>query len=483
MNIEKEYDILKLMIETSQDGLTYTDETGIIRYNNKAYTDITGIKDEYLNGESIFELEKRGFPVSTMVHEVFKKRETVSKVINYGESDKEIIVTIEPAYDEHGNFKGIVGNVRNYTKLSELRNEISTIKAKYNAEKMRSEEINKALETQKIKNEELIRQINQMREENGDLLQGMDMSSYSINLFEIAKRVAEVDSTVLITGESGVGKDVFCQLVHRLQGGDKPYIKVSCGAIPETLMESELFGYEAGAFTGASKKGKKGAFELAKDGVLFLDEVGELPLDLQVKLLTVLQDRKFYRIGGTEEVEVRAKVISATNKNLMESIKRGEFREDLYYRLNVVPVHIRPLRQRKDEIIPLASSYLQKLNERHNTNIVLSREVREILKNYDWPGNIRELNNIVERMYVFSTGEIIEVEDVPDEIKKSSGEYLKIKEGTSLKDQLEDIEAQIILNQLNSNQSLKEISENLGIDVSTLHRKINKYHLPKRYGS
>ena len=211
--------------------------------------------------------------------------------------------------------------------------------------------------------------------------------------------------------------------------------------------------------------------------------MGELPLDLQVKLLTVLQDRKFYRIGGTEEVEVRAKVISATNKNLMESIKRGEFREDLYYRLNVVPVHIRPLRQRKDEIIPLASSYLQKLNERHNTNIVLSREVREILKNYDWPGNIRELNNIVERMYVFSTGEIIEVEDVPDEIKKSSGEYLKIKEGTSLKDQLEDIEAQIILNQLNSNQSLKEISENLGIDVSTLHRKINKYHLPKRYGS
>ncbi len=475
---------MKRILDSSYDGLTYTDENGTIIFSNKAYADITGIQNEDILGKTIYELGPQGFPVSNMVLEVFKTKKTLSEVIQYKKSNKEVLVTIVPVKDEDGIFKGIVGNIRDLTNLNELRKELSLITAKYAEEKTKHEEINKELELQRQNNLKLKEKINALMDSLDNDIELLANSKYSIRLTELAYRISNVDSTILITGESGVGKDVFCRLVHKLYNKNKPYIKISCGAIPEALMESELFGYEPGSFTGAIKNGKKGVFEAAQDGIVFLDEVGELTPALQVKLLTVLQDRKFYRIGGTNEVKVEAKIMSATNRNLKEDVEKGLFRRDLYYRLNVIPVNIPTLRERKEDIIPLANNYLDKLNNKNNTNVRIKFDVQKILEEYEWPGNIRELNNIIERMYVFNVNDEITLDNLPEELKAYRNDYENIMDldnNKNLKDVMDDIEAKIILKKLELDLTLNEVSEKLGINISTLQRKIERYNLPRRY--
>lgn len=200
--------------------------------------------------------------------------------------------------------------------------------------------------------------------------------------------------------------------------GSPDYIKISCGNLPENLLESELFGYEAGAFTGANRTGKRGIFELAGDGVIFLDEIGELPPQLQVKLLTVLQDRRFYRIGGTAPLPMNARVVAATNRDLKKEVAQGSFRRDLYYRLNVIPVHIPPLRERTEDILPLAEHILLRLNRQQGTAKLFGQAFKKALLAYRWPGNIRELNNIIERAFVLARSDTLELEDLPDEMTR-----------------------------------------------------------------
>lgn len=476
-------DIMELILNSSYDGLTYTDENGIITFCNKAYTDITGITDDII-GKSIYDLKAQGFPISKMAYKVFETKKIKSEVIQYKKSKKEVFVTIVPVNDRNGIFRGIVGNIRDLTTLNELRNELSLIIAKYTEEKIKHEEINKELELQKQNNLLLREKIHMILNNLDDDMVLLANSKWSMKLAEMAYRISSVDSTVLITGESGVGKDVFCRLIHKLYNKNKPYIKISCGAIPENLMESELFGYEPGSFTGASKSGKKGVFETAKDGIVFLDEVGELTPALQIKLLNVLQDRKFYRIGGTNEVKVEAKIISATNRNLKDEVEKGLFRRDLYYRLNVIPIYIPPLRERKEDIALLVNNYLNKLNKKNNTSIRIKFDVLKILEEYHWPGNIRELNNIIERMYVFSINDEITIDNLPEELKDYYNEYedlIVINKRKNLKEAMEEIEARILLENLELDLTLNEISDKLGINISTLQRKIDKYNLPRRY--
>lgn len=232
---------------------------------------------------------------------------------------------------------------------------------------------------------------------------------------EMAKKVCTVKSTVLILGESGVGKEIFAKAIHEASEEENaPFISVNCGAIPESLFESEMFGYEKGAFSGAIHKGKKGKIELAKGGTLFLDEIGEMPLDMQVKLLRVLQEQKFFRIGGEKEIEIDFRIIAATNKDLAELVKVGQFREDLFYRLNVVSIYIPPLRDRKEDIIELTTHFLKDFSIRYERPIQhIPPEVIHALLQYDWPGNIRELQNVIERLVVFSTDGIIQKEYLP----------------------------------------------------------------------
>lgn len=298
-------------------------------------------------------------------------------------------------------------------------------------------------------------------------------------VMNLVARVAPSSSTVLIRGESGTGKELIANAIHYASPrAEKPFVKVSCSAIPETLLESELFGHEKGAFTGALQR-RIGRFEEASEGTIFLDEIGELSPILQVKLLRVLQEREFQRLGSNLTLKTEARVIAATHRNLEEAMKRGEFREDLYYRLNVISIFIPPLRERKEDIPPLIDYFLKKysqLNQKKVTN--LSQEARMLLLRYSYPGNVRELENMIERAVVLCRGEIITTQDLPFHLQdeKSEKEWESLGKPKTLPESLEQLEKDLILKALRDHQGVQtKAAESLGISERVLRYKIKKY--------
>jgi DNA-binding NtrC family response regulator len=295
-------------------------------------------------------------------------------------------------------------------------------------------------------------------------------------ILQMIDQVAATRASVLITGESGVGKELVADALHELSNRrDKPYIKVHGAALTESLLESELFGHEKGAFTGAMSR-KRGRFELAHTGTIFLDEIGEINQQVQIKILRVLQDRKFERVGGEETQEVDVRIISATNRDLKKEIEEGRFREDLFYRLNVVNIHVPPLRERKEDIALLASAFLREFSEENQKNIEgIDPKARLALFNYSWPGNIRELRNCIESAVVMAKGTILTTDDLPPSVVSGSeNDYVKLNIGSSM----EDAEREMIkatLRHENGNKS--KTAEILGIGRKTLHRKIQEYKL------
>ncbi|MEO0287112.1 MAG: sigma-54 dependent transcriptional regulator, partial [candidate division WOR-3 bacterium] len=281
----------------------------------------------------------------------------------------------------------------------------------------------------------------------------------------LAKDVAKTDATILLTGESGTGKEILARFIHKESGRKGRFVPVNCSAIPETLLESELFGYEKGAFTGADRR-KEGKVLWADNGTLFLDEIGDMPLALQGKILRLLQDKCFERVGGLETIYVDVRFIAATNQNLEEKIKEGKFREDLFYRLNVIKIHIPPLRERKEDIIPLAKYFIDFYSKKYRKEIkeVSERALENLLK-YSWPGNVRELENVIERTVILTKGEKIE-NFAGIEMKESKYEPLKMEE-------VEKIHIEKILKMVNGN--ISKASEILGIHRNTLREKIKKY--------
>ena len=301
-------------------------------------------------------------------------------------------------------------------------------------------------------------------------------SSQMQKIMQMIEQVAATRASVLITGESGVGKELVADAIHLLSNRkDNPYIKVHCAALAESLLESELFGHEKGAFTGAVSM-KRGRFELAHTGTIFLDEIGEINQQVQIKILRVLQDKKFERVGGEKTQEVDVRVISATNRELKSEIEEGRFREDLFYRLNVVNIHVPPLRERKEDIPLLISAFLQEFSEENQKSIEgVDPRARLALYNYHWPGNIRELRNCIESAVVMTKGNIITYDDLPPTVTSGSdADYVKIEVGSSL----EDAEREMIratLHRENGNKS--RTADVLGIGRKTLHRKVQEYQL------
>ncbi|AWX57809.1 sigma-54-dependent Fis family transcriptional regulator [Brevibacillus brevis] len=293
------------------------------------------------------------------------------------------------------------------------------------------------------------------------------------------QKLSATQATVLITGESGVGKELFAKAVHDVrEGSNAPFIAINCGAISPTLFESELFGYEKGAFSGADQKGKKGMIELARGGTLFLDEVGEMPLDMQVKLLRVLQEKKYYSVGGTKQIEADFRVVAATNKNLEELVKEGKFRQDLFYRLNVVTLKIPPLRERIEDTIELAHFFLYEFSLRYNRPIhAISQNVMQNLLQYDWPGNIRELRNAIERLVVFATDGIIKEEDLPYSLQGQTKQVpIELPPDLfSLQEEIEAHERRVILRAIElENGNKQAAAKRLGISRATLYNKLGK---------
>ncbi len=297
----------------------------------------------------------------------------------------------------------------------------------------------------------------------------------------LALRVAKVDSTILIEGESGVGKGVLSSFIHENSNRkDEGFVKIDCSSLPPTLIESELFGYEKGAFTGARSSGKMGLIELSNKGTLFLDEIGDLPIELQVKLLQVIQDKKFQRVGGTEYINVDTRIITATNRDLHKMVKEGTFRDDLYYRLNVIPIKIPPLRERKVDIVPLIKLFLKRLNEKYNSNKRFSSGAMKKLLDYDWPGNIRELENEIERVVVISDTSIIKEEEVLFD-RVLNEDIRNIERNLSFRENVNKFEIYLLNEYLKLSKDINELSELTGFEKSSLRKKAKRLGIELEY--
>ncbi|MEK6590998.1 MAG: sigma-54 dependent transcriptional regulator [Nitrospinota bacterium] len=304
-------------------------------------------------------------------------------------------------------------------------------------------------------------------------------------IFDLIEKVSKVDSNILISGESGTGKGIVADIIHlKSDRGTKPFLKVSCAALPETLLESELFGHEKGAFTGAIKR-RYGRFELANGGTIFLDEIGEIPKSIQVKLLRVIQDNEFERVGGEETIKVNVRIISATNIDLEKAIQEGKFREDLYYRLKVIPIHLPPLRDRKEDIPLLINHFIKRFNQKLNRFVEISPEALKFIMEYDFPGNVRELENIIERAVALTTGDTINVQDIIMSIEKDGFISLKEEDIPSLREVISKTEITHLMKVLEKTRWNKiQAARILGISRKNLWEKLKNYNLePEPKGS
>ena len=298
------------------------------------------------------------------------------------------------------------------------------------------------------------------------------------NVISTINRIADLDANVLLLGESGVGKSMFAKVIHqRSHRSGGPFIDINCAAIPENLLESELFGYEKGAFTGANAGGKVGLMELADGGTLLLDEISEIPVSLQAKLLTAIQEKRVTRVGGTKPVNVDFRLIAASNRQLDQYAAEGKFRMDLYYRLNVVNITIPPLRERKEDIIPLLEYYTAQFSAKYNISRSFSPQAVDILTEYPWPGNVRELANVTERVIVTSSSSVIGTGDLPDEISKrrKRPEEISLDGIVSLSNEVEKLEAELIRQAYEKYRTTTGVAAALGISQPTAFRKIEKY--------
>jgi len=444
---------------SSYDEIYVIDGNGITKRVNKAGETNYGVPVENLLGKSVLELEKEGYYNPSVSRLVFqeKKRITVNQKTKCG---KHLIATGNPIFNEDGDIIRIVVNSREISELLNLRKQLKDTEQL--VESYRQQILKLSLE--KIRSYELIAQSPQMKK-----------------VMELTAKVAPVDSTVLIMGESGVGKGVLASQLHKLsKRSNGPFVTISCGAIPEHLLESELFGYEGGAFTGARKQGKKGLLELASEGTVFLDEITELPLNLQVKLLQVIQEKKLILIGGSKYINVDIRFVAATNRDIHRMVAEGLFREDLYYRLNVIPIIIPPLRYRQEDIPALIDYFTGILNSKYETNIKFSPETVEVLQNYNWPGNVRELENLVERLMVTKEGNEIPVSQLPEYIFEGKSRFpnrVYVLDICPLKDAVEELERQLVTIAYNRLKNTYRVAEALDINQSTVVRKIQKYNL------
>ena len=450
---------LELIVESSNDGLFITDGQGITLRVNKTFEEIAGIRADEIVGQHMRTLVDKGFLSESVTLEILSMKEPgpVTKIYSL-RNGKYVISTGRPVFNEQGEIHRVVTNVRDITYFRDFEK--------------RLEETRSALEQSRA---EVTRLRSEFFREEVAVARNKTMSQ----VMDMVKQVAPYPTTVLVTGESGVGKEVVAKLLHVYSGRqDGPFIKVNCGAIPESLIESELFGYEPGAFTGAAKKGKPGMLELADNGTLFLDEIGELALDMQVKLLQVIQDQTVMRLGGVSNRVVSVRFIAASNRDLVDMVERKLFREDLYYRLNVVKINVPPLRERTDDIPALALHFLKMFCAQYEISKKISPQAMEILRAYTWPGNVREVRNVIENLVIMSAGRIITPDHLPQEIHHDAPHMqrsVSVAGLVPLKDAVAQVETQLIVRAVQECGSVRKAAKALHVAHSTLLRKMRMF--------
>ncbi len=438
-------------VESLFNDLVITDGKGIILHVTAKFKNFWGKNPEKMIGENVYEMEKRKifYPSITAIVLKTKKKETI---IQHNKKGEKHLMTGVPIFDEDGEIKNVVSYSQDINDFVELEKQYQRLQrqlTRYSSELI------------------------ELRQKDMQFSGIIAKSEKMKNVLRLVLKIAKTDINAIITGETGVGKNLIARLIHKESDrGKGPFIEINCGAIPEALLETELFGYETGAFTGANRKGKVGVIEMANKGTLFLDEIGDLPIGLQVKLLKVIQEKNIVKIGGTRPIKVDFRLVSATNQNIEKMVTEGTFRKDLYYRLNVVPIKISPIRNRQEDIPALISYFLSNLNKAYNKYVALSNATMKMLLSHDWPGNIRELKNIIERIVITGDQNIIG-EKNPIHVLDHAQSFFK--NVTSLTEAKERMEEHMVKTAYSKTRTSVGVGKYLGISQTSASRKIRKY--------
>ena len=448
---------LENILAALDDGVYVTDKDGTTLHVNRMYEKLTGLKSEDLLGQNVRVLREKGV-FDEIVNPMVVKRQKPVTSVQVLKNGKRVVLRGNPVFDDEKNLSLVITLVRDVTLIGQMREQIIEQKKLISIYHDQIELLSSSAPTPKNTYE-----APQIRE-----------------VTQLVKRVAATDATIILLGETGVGKDRFARMAHEHSPRkDEMYLKVDCGSISENLIESELFGYAPGAFTGANSKGKIGHFEIANKGTIFLDEIGELPLTMQAKLLRVLQDQEVMRVGSSIPKKVDVRIIAATNRNLEEEVEKGNFRIDLFYRLRVAVVDIPPLRQVPGMIPGLVSHFLERFGVKYKKDIICPDGTMNIFLTYRWPGNIRELENTIQSLLVTSQSHEILPEDLPpcmcaaiSNMAKKSTTNLNAESGRTLKEIMGGLEKQVIQQTLDKYGSVNKASEVLGVNRTTLFRKM-----------
>lgn len=450
--------IFEKVSSMSDDGFIVVNRKGEVIHINEKYCNFLGTTKEKALGKSIFNI----IPNSMMLDVMEKKycEECVIQTYIIGiEKEKSAIVSRSYVENEEGEVIAGVAQVKFRLQTLDVAKKLMKdyVELEYYKE-------------QYLNSKKYICSFEKM----------VGKSKSFLEVKRIGIKASKTNFPVLITGKTGTGKEVFARAIHtNSERAEKLMVSINCAAIPEDLLESELFGYEEGSFTGAKKGGKKGKFFIANGGTIFLDEIGDMPLSMQAKLLRVLQEKEIDPIGSTSSIPIDVRVIAATRKNLPEMIEKGEFREDLYYRLNVINIEMPPLCDRKEDILELAGFFLNKLNLEYKTVTGFSKEVKKCLKEYSWPGNVRELDNVIKSAYAINDNFMIELKDLPSKMVENS-QHISATEETGLENLMENYEKNLIISFLKKNHwNCSEAANKMGIHRSVLYKKIKKYNIEK----
>ncbi|HBF8442759.1 TPA: sigma 54-interacting transcriptional regulator [Clostridioides difficile] len=473
MNLDLEF--YQKILEASHDEICVSDDKGIIIYCNKAFEENYGLKKEDILGKNVSFLEDSGYSTKSPIPIVLKTK-TKFSLEQDTQTGKKLIITATPIFDENGHLEFTVENCRDITELNNIKNKL--------------EDTKKQVKKYKSEVETLYRTA--LRIEDTVIMDGIVMRP----IINTVNHVSKTDVSVLLLGESGTGKSSLARYIHHNSNrSNGPFITINCATISPQLLESELFGYTSGAFTGASTKGKVGLVELANGGTLFLDEIGDIPQNLQAKFLQLIQDRTFTPVGSLKNKKVDIRIISATNVDLVSKVKEKKFREDLYYRLNVIEIKLPPLRERRDNLVEIIKYYFNRYSSDFNLNKTISKEAMDAIANYRFPGNIRELQNIIQKILLTCTDNHITIDDLPNILTKNihitnNGNKTHISQinkviisdskSTNYKNKnfdtlIKEYEKNIILDDYEKFGSSYKVAKHLEISQSKANRLIRKY--------
>ncbi|MFY0760638.1 sigma 54-interacting transcriptional regulator [Metabacillus dongyingensis] len=454
---------LNKIIETSNNNITITDEKGIILRSNREHWAIYDMQPDTYIGTSVYQLEKEGL-LSPSINAIVLKEKKFTRIMQHTRTGRVVMSTGYPIFNKEGRLVRVISYSQDQTEIWKLQEQYEELQRKVKGYQTEVED----LREKELGHHSFIARSNQTQQ-----------------ILKTIQNVAKTDATILFLGPTGVGKSTFARTLHNQSNRIKePFIEVNCSTIPESLFESEIFGYEPGSFTGGNKQGRQGLIEQADSGTLFLDEIGELPLAMQAKLLKVLQEKKIKRIGGKKERVINFRLIAATNQDLEKMVNEGKFRLDLFYRLNVIPIQIPSLLERKEDIPILIQHYLQKTNDKYQTLKKLHPSTYEVLTHYEWPGNIRELENLIERLILTIDEPAIYPKHLPLAItgaveqNEDSSSFLieqELNGKQDLKKTLEKIEIQLIAKAYKQCKTTYEMADYLGISQPSVIYKLKKY--------